>query len=95
MREAIRKPLMLALGCLSLAVGVAGAFIPVFQGWIFVLIGLAIFARESQTVRGWIRSARRRWPGFSEKVHKASNGRHVPHELKKVVRETDPDPQQR
>jgi uncharacterized membrane protein YbaN (DUF454 family) len=90
MRETVRKPLMLGLGFVCLALAVLGAFLPILQGWIFLLIALAIFARESETVRRWIRAARRRWPKFSDKVHKVSQHRHVPHSLRQAMHETDP-----
>lgn len=90
MREAVRKPLMLSLGFVCLALAVVGAFLPILQGWIFLLIALAIFAKESKTVRRWIRAARRRWPKFSDKVHKVAQHRHVPHSLRKAMHETDP-----
>ena len=32
-------------------VGVVGGFIPILQGWVFVLAGLALMAPESQLAR--------------------------------------------
>ncbi len=90
MREAVRKSLMLSVGFVCLGMAVVGAFLPILQGWIFLLVALAIFARESETVRRWIRAARRRWPKFSDKVHKVAQHRRVPHALRRVMHDTDP-----
>ncbi len=91
MKATARKTLWLATGFAFLALAVVGAILPILQGWIFLLIALAIFAKESETVRGWIRGARKRWPKFSEKIHKAAQHRRVPDSLKKAAQETDPD----
>jgi uncharacterized membrane protein YbaN (DUF454 family) len=42
--------------------GVAGLFLPVLQGGLFLLLGLAMLSVGSQTVHGWLRSRFRRWP---------------------------------
>lgn len=90
MKEAARKSLWLAIGFVFLALALIGSLLPFLQGWIFLLIALAIFARESEMVRRWIRAARQRWPHFSAKVNKAAQHRYAPHFLKNIVRETDP-----
>jgi uncharacterized membrane protein YbaN (DUF454 family) len=38
-------------GSLLLAVGVIGGFIPVLQGWVFVIAGLSLMAPESERAR--------------------------------------------
>jgi uncharacterized membrane protein YbaN (DUF454 family) len=89
-KKAARKSMWLAVGFVFLALAVVGSLLPFLQGWIFFLIALAIFARESETVRGWIRAARKRWPKLSAKVNKAAQHRYAPNFLKHVVHETDP-----
>lgn len=49
-RQALRIA-RLSAGSLLLLVGVIGGFIPVFQGWVFVLAGLSILAQESDRAR--------------------------------------------
>ena len=38
-------------GSVLVLVGVVGGFIPILQGWVFVLAGLALMAPESQLAR--------------------------------------------
>jgi len=52
----------LIAGSILLIVGVIGGFIPVLQGWIFILLGLSIVAPESERARqllGWARTKAR------------------------------------
>jgi uncharacterized membrane protein YbaN (DUF454 family) len=48
-------------GSLLLLVGFLGGFIPVLQGWVFVLAGLTLMAPESKTARRLLEAARRRF----------------------------------
>lgn len=48
----------LVVGATLLLVGVIGGFIPVLQGWIFILLGLSIIAPESARARAWLEWAR-------------------------------------
>ncbi len=68
-RQAVRV-IRLSAGGVLLLVGVLGGFVPVFQGWLFVLAGLAVMAPESRRARSlleWLRSRVRR-PGTSATV---------------------------
>jgi uncharacterized membrane protein YbaN (DUF454 family) len=49
-RQALRIARLSAGGVLIL-VGVIGGFIPVLQGWVFVVAGLALVAQESERAR--------------------------------------------
>ena len=49
-RQALRIA-RLSAGSLLLVIGVIGGFIPVFQGWVFILAGLSVLAQESERVR--------------------------------------------
>ena len=90
MKQAVRKPLIIGLGVLCLLLAAVGSVVPIMQGWIFFVIGVALLASESEIVRGWIRAARRKWPGLSHKINKAAEHRHAPKTVKKVVHQTDP-----
>ena len=48
----------LIAGSILLIVGVIGGFIPVLQGWIFILLGLSIIAPESERARQLLEWAR-------------------------------------
>ena len=40
-------------GLVLIAFGVIGAFVPILQGWVFVLAGLAILSKHSRLARHW------------------------------------------
>jgi uncharacterized membrane protein YbaN (DUF454 family) len=90
MKDAMRKALMLAIAVGCLAMALVGAILPILPGWIFLIVALAIFAKQSTVARGWIRAARRRWPGLSRHVENASNHRRAPRALQEFARLTDP-----
>ena len=41
-------------GSLLVLFGVVGGFVPVLQGWVFVLAGRAVMAPESRRARTWL-----------------------------------------
>jgi len=90
MRETIRKPLILTLAFLCLVMAVVGSLLPFLQGWIFLIIALYLFARESETARKAIRWAREKWPWLSEKMEKASHHRWAPKHVHDLVERTAP-----
>jgi uncharacterized membrane protein YbaN (DUF454 family) len=47
-----RKVVDWAIGLSLIAVGVVGGFVPVFQGWVFVVAGLAVLSSHSSVARG-------------------------------------------
>jgi uncharacterized membrane protein YbaN (DUF454 family) len=51
MRRHALRIARVSIGSLLLVVGVIGGFIPIFQGWIFVLAGLSLLAQESDRIR--------------------------------------------
>ncbi|HET9062841.1 MAG TPA: PGPGW domain-containing protein [Candidatus Binatia bacterium] len=53
----------LSIGSLLIVVGVIGGFIPVLQGWIFVLGGLSLLAQESDRARLLLERVRDRFQG--------------------------------
>ena len=50
-RSPIARTLRLVLGTILILFGVVGGFIPILQGWIFVVAGLTLMAPESQLAR--------------------------------------------
>ena len=51
MKRQVERALRLTLGSILLLIGVIGGFIPVLQGWIFILGGLTLMAPESRHAR--------------------------------------------
>jgi uncharacterized membrane protein YbaN (DUF454 family) len=49
-RQALRIA-RLSAGSVLILVGVIGGFIPVLQGWVFILAGLSVLAQESERAR--------------------------------------------
>lgn len=80
------KPLTLA-GCLALAA--LGGVLP-FVGWMFLVASLHMLVSEFETGRGWIRSARRRWPFLSRQIVRARSHRWAPRRLHEFDELTDP-----
>jgi len=58
-RQALRV-FRLTVGSILLIVGVIGGFIPVFQGWVFVLAGLGLLSQESEYARRLLEWAKQR-----------------------------------
>jgi uncharacterized membrane protein YbaN (DUF454 family) len=63
MRRHALRIARLSIGALLIVVGVIGGFIPVLQGWIFVLGGLSLLAQESERARLLLERVRERLPG--------------------------------
>jgi hypothetical protein len=40
-------------GLLLIVIGVIGGFVPILQGWVFILAGLAILSKHSPLARRW------------------------------------------
>jgi uncharacterized membrane protein YbaN (DUF454 family) len=53
-RTPLQKFLYSGTGWLCLLIGVIGGFIPVLQGWVFVLAGLMILSREHEWVHNLV-----------------------------------------
>ena len=65
-RQAVRM-IRLSVGGLLLLVGVIGGFVPVLQGWLFILAGLSVMAPESPTARRTLDWAREKLHGKSHR----------------------------
>lgn len=58
------------VGWLFLLLGVAGLFLPVLQGGLFLVIGAAIISLVSRRVHHWLRSAFGKWPRAWKRVER-------------------------
>jgi len=63
MRRHALRIARLSVGSLLIVVGIIGGFIPVLQGWIFVLGGLSLLAQESERARLLLERVRDRFQG--------------------------------
>lgn len=62
-RQALRIA-RLSAGAVLILVGVIGGFIPVFQGWVFVLAGLSLVAQESDRAKDLLEKLKARAQGL-------------------------------
>ncbi|MFH1737359.1 MAG: hypothetical protein ABIH23_00025 [bacterium] len=56
----VLKVIRITVGVLLVLIGLIGGLIPIFQGWIFGLAGLALLSVDVRFVRRWYRLAKRR-----------------------------------
>jgi uncharacterized membrane protein YbaN (DUF454 family) len=52
-----------------LGLGFVGLFLPILQGFLFMIIGLAILSTESRRVRAVVEEIKRRHPGPWRRAH--------------------------
>jgi Ca2+-transporting ATPase len=67
----LKRIVVLALGWLFVLVGIAGLFLPVLQGILFLLVGLLILANEYLWARKLIARARSRFPRLDKWLSQA------------------------
>lgn len=58
----MRRIIRIAAGILFLILGVAGLFLPVLQGILFITVGLLLLAPYSRFIRTHIAGLRKRYP---------------------------------
>jgi len=68
----MKRWLKLALGTAFVVLGIAGLVLPFLQGILFLAIGFAILAQESQWVGTRLGKLRRRYPRLSATFDQAS-----------------------
>ena len=68
MKKHVRRVAVLVLGWILIAFGILGLFLPFLQGVLFILLGLYVLSRESETARRWLRRVRESHPGLDEKL---------------------------
>ncbi len=59
-------------GLLLIAIGVITGPVPIVQGWVFVLAGLAILSKHSPLARRWFERVRRIGRDATERLRKKS-----------------------
>lgn len=68
MRNYIRRAFILAVGWMFIVLGIAGLFLPILQGILFLLIGLVLLSYESRSVRRFLAYLRLRYPKLGMKI---------------------------
>jgi len=66
--ESLKKIGLLILGWFLIVLGIFGLFLPLLQGILFILIGLAILSSRSETIRRFLRHLRERYPHHHERI---------------------------
>lgn len=69
-KKHIRRVTVLVLGWTLIGFGVIGLFLPVLQGVLFILIGLYVLSRESETARRRLHQMREKYPRIDEKLNR-------------------------
>ncbi|MDH3812967.1 MAG: DUF454 family protein [Acidobacteriota bacterium] len=68
MERQIKRIAVLVIGWLLIAFGVVGLFLPILQGVLFILLGLLVLSRESETAHRWLQRGRQRYPHLDSKL---------------------------
>jgi uncharacterized membrane protein YbaN (DUF454 family) len=68
MKQHVKRIVALVIGWLLIAFGVVGLFLPVLQGVLFILLGLYVLSRESETAHRWLERGRKRYPRAEAKL---------------------------
>jgi len=66
--ESIKRIGLLIIGWLLVVLGIIGLFLPILQGILFVLIGLAILSSRSETIKRLLKHLEERYPQHHEKI---------------------------
>ncbi len=66
----IKKLGLLIIGWLFIALGILGLFLPILQGVLFILIGLAILSSRSDIIRRFLKHLEERYPHHHEQIEK-------------------------
>ena len=59
---------MLIIGWLFLGLGILGLFLPILQGFLFIMIGLAILSTRSDSIKRLLKRMEDRYPHHHERV---------------------------
>lgn len=62
MERQVKRVVALVIGWALITLGVVGLFLPFLQGILFILLGLYVLSRQSQTARRWLERGRKRYP---------------------------------
>jgi len=87
----VKRIAVLAVGWMFILLGIAGLFLPILQGILFLLIGLIILSTEYVWAHHLLGRVRERFPGMAQHMDRAKERAH--HWLQKLSgRSPDADP---
>ncbi len=66
--ESIKKVGLLVIGWFFIVLGILGLFLPILQGILFILIGLAILSSRSEKIKRFLKYLETRYPQYHGKV---------------------------
>ncbi len=72
MTQAVKRGLVLITGWMFILLGIAGLFLPVLQGILFLLIGLIILSSEYVWAHHLLRKLKTRFPKVAATADRAS-----------------------
>lgn len=64
----IKRIGLLIIGWFFIVLGILGLFLPILQGILFILIGLAILSSRSETISRLLKHLEKRYPQYHEKI---------------------------
>ena len=64
----IKRIGLLIIGWFFIVLGILGLFLPILQGILFILIGLAILSSRSDTIKRLLKHLEERYPQYHEKI---------------------------
>ena len=65
---AIKRIGLLIVGWFFIVLGILGLFLPILQGVLFILIGLAILSTRSEIIKRFLKHLEERYPHHHERV---------------------------
>lgn len=71
MNRAVKKALVLVVGWIFILLGIAGLFLPVLQGILFLMIGLIILSSEYVWAHHLLAKVRARFPKIADTADRA------------------------
>jgi len=74
MKAFFKRFFKLALGWALLLLGIAGLFLPILQGMLFIFLGVALLSTQSEWVRRGLESLRARFPRQAAKLQWLKRG---------------------
>jgi uncharacterized membrane protein YbaN (DUF454 family) len=66
--DGIKRIGILIIGWIFIGLGTLGLFLPILQGILFIMIGLAILSSRSELIRRFLKQLEERYPHHYEKV---------------------------
>jgi uncharacterized membrane protein YbaN (DUF454 family) len=66
--DSIKKLGLLIIGWFFIFLGILGLFLPLLQGILFILIGLAILSTRSETIKKFLKHLEERYPQHHKRV---------------------------